>query len=125
MNVVREALLSISVCALFLPACRNMPSPEAITRSEQNFDKIEIGMTKDEVVALTGKPYIQGTRTLNVPTPESTHLRCMEPPCSWDLWALNAQLGKDDDSWPIVVYDRNTHRVIDVFRGEIEYYFAL
>ena len=119
-------LLTLAMCAAFMAACIKTPSPESIARVEQNFDKIEPGMAEAEVEALVGEPFKSGTYTFNVATPKADHLKCIQPPCSWDIWALNAAYGGGDDSqWPIVAFDRNSHRVIKAFRGDIEFWFAL
>jgi hypothetical protein len=120
----------ILVILMLMTACGTGIKPEQIARVEQNFDKIKPGMTKDEVEKLVGKPYRDGTITYNIADSPNNKmneqvLECKIAPCSWDVWALAAEAGEDDLEWPIIAFDRNTHRVIKIFRDELEDYFPL
>jgi hypothetical protein len=113
---------------LFLMACTQRVDSKKVARVKENFDKIKPGMTNDEVKKLVGEPIQEGTITYNhanYPAKRNDmHLTCKLAPCSWDAWALEAN-PEDFDAWPIVIFDRNTHRVTQTFREELEDYFPL
>jgi hypothetical protein len=118
------------VLLVLMSACGTDIKPEQISRVKQNFDKIKPGMTEVEVEKLVGKPYKGGIITYNVSNlhkdiPNKPMLECKQAPCSWDVWALPADVTDDFSDWPIVVFDLKTSRVIKVFRGELEQYFPI
>jgi outer membrane protein assembly factor BamE (lipoprotein component of BamABCDE complex) len=111
---------------VLLVACFPKIDPSKVGRVEQNFDNIEPGMTKDEVRELVGEPIKEGTITYDYanhpPKTSNVRLICKLAPCSWDAWALEAK-PEDFNTRPIVIFDRNTHRVTQTLRDELELYF--
>jgi hypothetical protein len=111
------------IVLMLTTACGTGIKPEQIARVEESFHKIKPGMTKQQVEEIVGKPYMKVTLMYNT-TSESV-LICMVPPCSWDLWALAADVKKNSIDWPIVVFDPHTAQVIKIFRDDLELYFPI
>jgi hypothetical protein len=113
---------------MLITACGSSIKPEQIARVEQNFDEIKPGMTKEEVKKLIGKPYKSGT-ILYSSADDSRNdtkpvLECKTTTkCSWELWALPANMKQNFYSWPIVVFNYKTSKVAETFRGNLEEYF--
>jgi hypothetical protein len=103
---------------MLMTACGIGIKPEQITRVEENFTKIQPGMTMKQVEALVGKPYKEGGIGYTVKTPS-----CKTPPCQWDVWALNARIPEDYSNWPIVIFEPKTGRVSKVSKDDFEDYF--
>lgn len=103
---------------LLLTACSSQPDPEQIARVEQNFDKIQPGMTESQVIELVGKPLDQGQFTLN-----SEDEPCTQPPCQIEIWVLPATSEESYTNWPHVAFDPKTNRVIKPFETGIDRYF--
>jgi hypothetical protein len=123
---MKYIVLIISI--FLLSACAQEVDLKKVAMVGQNFNKIKPGMTQEEVEKLVGKPIKKGTITYNytnhLPKRSDIHLICKLAPCSWDAWALEAK-PEDFSNWPIVIFDRNTHRVTQTFREELEEYFSL
>lgn len=111
-------LLSLFVILLSMAACSSQPDLEQIARVEQNFDKIQAGMTESQVIELVGKPLDQAEFTLN-----SKDELCTQPPCQVAIWALPATSDKNYATWPHVAFDPTSGQVIKSFRTGIDEYF--
>jgi len=102
----------LSLFLLLLTACSSQPDPEQIARVEQNFDKIQPGMTKEQVRKLVGEPF-----KVNENFELTKGLGCN----SCELWLLVGSI--QDIKWPHVVFDRTTNRVTKRFEEEPDEYF--
>jgi outer membrane lipoprotein-sorting protein len=112
--------LPLLLILLGLSACSSQPDPEQITKVQQNFDKIQSGMTKEQVRKLVGNPWRDIEYHINIGVPNDSNNIC-KPPCKVEMWLLMA--GQDKDKWPHVVFDGKTGRVTRTFSEFPEEYF--
>jgi hypothetical protein len=119
---MKQLLLITSL--LTLMACIPRTDSTKVLRVEENLPKVKLGMAKDKVRELVGEPKKEGTITYNnFPSEKTnTHLICKRAPCTWDVWALEVKL-EDFDNRLILIFDRNTHRLTQIFRDEQGQYF--
>lgn len=80
---------------------------------EQNFDKLKIGMTKQEIIPLIG-----GERKAN---PIFNPGKFKEQKSKWEVWALCSD-SKNQSKWSMIVFDTKTNRVVKIFVGDPEVY---
>jgi hypothetical protein len=108
-------------------ACSSLPEPDPklIAKVEQNFDKIQPGMTREQVRKLVGEPLERRIVTAGGDKEWSAQL-CGQPkpPCEVDLWLLRGD-PNDYLDWPHVSFDPETGRVIRTFREAQDKYFEL
>jgi hypothetical protein len=89
---------------------------------EQNFDKLKVGMTKQEVIPLIG-----GERNYSVTYPPGNfpwkERGEYEPHQKnpWQLWVL-CHNPKNRGEWLMIAFDTKTNRVVRIFSGDPELY---
>jgi hypothetical protein len=119
-------LLPLFLSLVSVAACSALPplDPEQIARVEQNFDKIQPGMTQEQVRKLVGEP-LESRIARTMDNKWSAQL-CGQPKpsCEVDLWLLEAD-PEDYMDWPHVSFDPKTGRVIRSFKEEQDKYFEI
>lgn len=102
----------------FLPLLISPYTDEQCKKVEQNFDKLKVGMTKEEVLPLIG-----GKRSIQVTYPPGEFpwkKRGEYEPHQknpWQLWVL-CHNPKNRDEWLMITFDTKTNRVARIFYGD-------
>ena len=88
---------------------------------KQNFDKLKVGMTKEEVIPLIGgerKYYVNvyaGQLPGNKPREYETQQKNKKN--IWQVWAL-CDNPNNRDEWLMIVLDTKTNKVVKIFSGD-------
>lgn len=106
----------ISVGGLFLYV--HVTSPPAFTDEQckvvkQNFDKLKVGMTKEQVIPLIGGEREVGVIFNPGKFPEQQN--------RWEVWALCNNPQKDYE-WYFIAFDTKTNKVVKIFSGFFDEY---
>jgi hypothetical protein len=96
----------------FLIACSKQVEAEQVAKVEQNFDKIKLGLNKEQVQRLLGSP-----RAIKRDIGPFNSLKCNK--C--ELWIYPAEEGTI--KWPQVAFETATNTVTKTFRAEPDEYF--
>lgn len=106
----------ISVGGLFLYVHVTSPPPFTKEQCEvvkQNFDKLKVGMTKEQVIPLIG-----GERKVRVILNPGNF---PEQQIRWEIWALCSNPNNPYE-WYMTVYDTKTNRVVKIVSSDPEAY---
>lgn len=104
------------ICTVvLLSACGFDTTAEETFRAEQNFAKVELGMTRSEVENLMGEPAQK--KDIGLFEPQHSDLRCTD--C--ELWIYLASEGGIE--LPQVAFDIATGKVTQTVREESDKYF--
>lgn len=115
----------ISVLGLFLYVY--ITSPPAFTDEQcevvkQNFDKLKVGMTKEQVIPLIGGERKVGVILNPGSFPgERPGEFLSEQKTPWEVWAL-CNNPQTDYEWYFIAFDTKTNKVVKIFSGEIDDY---
>ena len=120
---ILKVLLVISVVSLASVVAAafvfiHITSPPAFTDEqcevvEQNFDKLKVGMTKEQVIPLIG-----GERKVGVIFNPG---KFPEQQSRWQVWALCNNPQKDYE-WYFIAFDTKTNKVVKIFSGWFDEY---
>lgn len=89
---------------------------------EQNFDKLKVGMTKEQVIPLIGGERKVGVilNPGNFPGERpGEYLREQKTP--WEIWAL-CDNPKKPYEWYMIAFDTKTNKVVKIVSGDPEAY---
>ena len=113
-----------SGCA-FLDAITWPYTDEQCEVVEQNFEKLKVGMTKEEVIPLIGGErgiyvnFYGGQFPGNKPEEYETQQKNI-----WQVWAL-CKNPKNRDEWLMIAFDTKKNKVLKIFSGDPEVYLFL
>ena len=102
-------------------------SPPAFTDEqcevvEQNFDKLKVGMTKEQVIPLIGGERKVGVILNPGSFPgERPGEFLSEQKTPWEIWALCSNPKKPYE-WFMIAFDTKTNRVVKIVSGDPEAY---